>query len=771
MKAKLEDVLREKERELKLHQRFLNLKAFCEETIFPHVELPINEHVEVLKKLIERIMPDPIDRTEEMFSGEIFALLCTIYLHDAGHVRDFEWTLNRDIMNSVDISHKEVFLNYEIARRLDIPESAVEIINNLSLSHIVKKIPIEWEITDNHSRAIIRNTKIFECIFNFCHLLVDMFYSDIRYLGLKRYSDPQLILRSNEAVIDIDSKEGIISIKYNAWTPYELHVLENARKYIGNMFDKFKNNVNGRFGFQYKEILWDITGDFYYDRDIFEIPKFSPYNEFQGPPFKRWDEASLLLDKLFDFGYVLVVGEASTGKTTLLNSFLVPQILTMSPNVFYCELWSNPTSEIRDVIYKRSSIQRYKEIDIISICTELLRKGACFFIIDACERLIYMEPDEKEKLERFLMFCMGQENVYLIISGDRETFFEWYQTFRGTNTSAICEVKQLDSAKALDTYGEEKIFWDTSEYYKPIEFELLHANVSMERVISDLLEGVKDTFEFRNILSVFVDKHENILKRYTVENIAYETSLPYDSILGHVNILKEKDIVKETESLGLTYYSLTSRYLREPLYKVLELDTFEEKKRVRNILKNSLVNETFLDKGALNAIERWKDHIIFTKEEMGFILGSIIDLLEDPSHFFEKAKRDGKGIDVQPVLKFLYSDDIEKRRRAIALLVDIQDRNMINPLLHHLRQENVLEIRDLVIKGIGLTGKKKAMMAIINTLNEIGDTPLRLKAIEFFYSLFGENTKQLLTDIRETEKDPAIIRKIDTLLTKLPVSS
>jgi hypothetical protein len=83
----------------------------------------------------------------------------------------------------------------------------------------------------------------------------------------------------------------------------------------------------------------------------------------------------------------------------------------------------------------------------------------------------------------------------------------------------------------------------------------------------------------------------------------------------------------------------------------------------------------------------------------------------------------------------------------------------------------VLEIRDLVIKGIGLTGKKKAMIAIMNTLNEIGDTQLRLKAIEFFYSLFGENTKQLLTDIRETEEDPAIIKKIDTLLTKLPVSS
>ncbi len=771
MKARLEDVLRDKERELKLHQRFLNLKAFCEETIFPRIESPVNEHVEVLKKLIERIIPDPKDRTEEMFSGEVFALLCTIYLHDAGHVRDFEWALNRDILNSVDVRHKEVFLNYEIARKLDIPESAVEIINHLSLSHIVKKIPIEWEITDDHSKAIIRNTKVFECIFNFCHLLVDMFYSDIRYLGLKRYSDPQLILRPNEAVIDIDSKEGVISIKYSALTPYELHVLENARRYIGNMFNKFKNNVNGRFGFQYKEIIWDIAGDFHQGREVFEVPKFSPYDEYDGPPFKRWDEASLLLDKLFDFGYVLVVGEASTGKTTLLNSFLVPQILRMSPNVFYCELWSNPTSEIRDVICRRSNIQDYKEVDIISICMELLRKDVCFFIIDACERLIYMDPDEKEKLERFFMFCMGHKNVYLIISGDRDTFFEWYQTFNGASTSAICEVKPPDSAKVIDAYGEEKIFWNTGEHYKPIEFELLHANMSIEKVLSDLLKRARDTFEFRNILSVFVDRQDNILQRYTIEDIICETAQSHTGIMDHISILKEKDIVKETESLGSTYYSLTSRFLREPLYKILELDQFEEKKRVRNILKNSLMNGTFLDKEALNAIERWKDHMVFTKEEMGLVLGSIIDLMGETSHFLEKAKREGKGIDVQPILKFLYSEDIEKRRRAIALLVDIQDRNMINPLLHHLKQENVLEIRDLVIKGIGLTGKKKAMIAIMNTLGEIGDTQLRLKAIEFFYLIFGENTKQLLMDIRETEEDPVIIRKIDTLLAKLPVSS
>lgn len=771
MKSKLEDVLREKEGELKLHQRFLNLRAFCEEKIFPHIESPVREHVEILKNLIERTIPDPKDRTEEMFSGEIFALLCVIYLHDTGHVREFDWTLNRDILNSVDAPHKEVFLSYEIARRLDIPESAVEIINHLSFSHIVKKIPIEWEITDDHSKAVIRNTKVLGSLFNFCHLLADMFYSDIRYLELKRYSDPQLILRPNEADIDIDSREGIISIKYKARTPYELHVLENAKRYIGNMFDKFRNNVNGRFGFQYKEINWDISGDFSCGSDVFEIPKFSPYDEFNGPPFKRWDEASLILDRLFDFGCVFVVGEASTGKTTLLNSFLAPQVLTMSPNVFYCEIWSSPTREIREVICKRSGIGDYKTMDIVSVCTGLLRKGACFFIIDGCERLMYMEPDEKEKLERFIAFCMGQRNIYLVISGDRGTFFEWYHSFRGVSTAAICEVRPLDSAQAIDAYGGEKIFWDTSEYYKPIEFELLHSNMNMEEVLSGLLQGVRDSFEFRNLLSVFVEKHENILRRYTIENIVYETSLHHDCVLGHVHFLKEKDIIRETESLGLKYYSLTSRYLREPLYRLLELERFEEKKRVRNILKNSLVNDTFLDEGALNVVDRWKDYMVFTQEEMGFILGSAVDIVKDTSPFFEKAKRDGEGIDVQPVLKFLYSDDIEKRKRAIALLVDIQDRNMINPLLDHLKQENVLEIKDLVIKGIGRTGKKKAMMAIMNTLNEIGDRQLRLKSIDLFYSLFGENTQQLLRDIKEAEKDPAIIGRIDMLLAKPPVSS
>jgi hypothetical protein len=68
------------------------------------------------------------------------------------------------------------------------------------------------------------------------------------------------------------------------------------------------------------------------------------------------------------------------------------------------------------------------------------------------------------------------------------------------------------------------------------------------------------------------------------------------------------------------------------------------------------------------------------------------------------------------------------------------------------------------VKGIGLTGKKKAIIAIMNTLRELGDKQMRLDAIEFFHTLFGDNSRQILTDIRETEKDQLIVKRINQLL-------
>ena len=760
MKARLEDVLKEKERELKLHQRFLNLKTFCEEKIFPDTDLPLQHHIETIKGFIERIIPDPKDRTEEMFSGEIFALLGTLYLHDVKCVKNFEWSVNREILSAVDGESKDIFMNYEIGRKLDISDSAIEIINYLGFSNIVKKLPVEWEIVENGAKAIVRNTKTFENIFNFAHLLTDFFCSDLRSLPLKRYNDPQIILRPDEATIDIDSREGIIAIKYGIKFPYELHALESAKRYVDNMFNRFKNNVNGRLGFQYKKIVWDISSDFSYNRDIFDIPKFSPYNEFEDPSPERWDEANRILDTLFNYKYAVVVGDASIGKTTVLKSFVIPQLLAMTSHVFYCEIWSHPTNEVRDVINNKLNVSSSSDLDVISLCKKLSEGAPCFFVIDSMEKLIGVDVAEREKFERFFDFCRGERNIYLVVCGDKDTFFEWYPMLHEINTAALYQLRPITN----NTIHDES-------YYKPIEAELLQKNHSLEKILENILSGLKDQYEFRSMMAFFVDRHEKVIRRHTIDEIYYETLLPDETIVVFVTVLKEKDILKETESQGTIYYSLTSRYLREPIYNVLKLGDFEIRRKVRTIIKNCIVNKMFLDEESLVLVDMWKDHMIFKKDEMGLILGSLIACDKEHGYFFEKAKKEGKGIDIQPILKLIYVRDVDKRAKAIQLLIDIQDKDMINPLLLHLKEEDVLEIKDLVIKGIELTGKKKAIIAIINTLREIGDKQLRLEAIEFFYSLFGDNSRQILIDIRETENDQSIVKRINQLLSKTKPSS
>jgi hypothetical protein len=209
---------------------------------------------------------------------------------------------------------------------------------------------------------------------------------------------------------------------------------------------------------------------------------------------------------------------------------------------------------------------------------------------------------------------------------------------------------------------------------------------------------------------------------------------------------------------------LKSRHLRDPLYKVLKLSDFEERRKIRAVLTNCIVNEAFLDSESLTLIDAWKDHMIFNKDEIGLILGSLIARRKDHEYFFEKAKKDGKDINIQPVLKLIGVKDVDKRTKAIKLLTDIQDKDMINPLLLHLKAEDVFEINDVIVKGIMRTGKKKAIIAVMNTLREIGDSKLRLGAVEYFYSLSGDNSRQMLIDIRETEKDESIIKKINQLL-------
>jgi hypothetical protein len=71
-----------------------------------------------------------------------------------------------------------------------------------------------------------------------------------------------------------------------------------------------------------------------------------------------------------------------------------------------------------------------------------------------------------------------------------------------------------------------------------------------------------------------------------------------------------------------------------------------------------------------------------------------------------------------------------------------------------------------LVNGVDLTRKRRAFVAIINTLQDIGDRQLRLNAIDFFYSLADGKAKEFLVEIREQEKDPLVLMRIDNLLAK-----
>jgi len=71
-----------------------------------------------------------------------------------------------------------------------------------------------------------------------------------------------------------------------------------------------------------------------------------------------------------------------------------------------------------------------------------------------------------------------------------------------------------------------------------------------------------------------------------------------------------------------------------------------------------------------------------------------------------------------------------------------------------------------LVNAVDLTRKRRAFVAIINTLQDIGDRQLRLNAIDFFYSLADGKAKEFLVEIREQEKDPLVLMKIDNLLAK-----
>ncbi len=637
MQSKLEAVLKDKERELKLYQKFESLVRFCEAEVFPLTPVPLQRHIEELKSFVERLLPEPVDRREEMFSGEVFVLLCTLYFHDLGAVSRYGWSANRDLLDHMESPPKTLFLGNEVGKRLDIPEKALELVNSLIFS--VKKIPLEWEIQEDTRKAIVRNGRMLGEIFNFAHLLWDIFSPDAGHTVLRRLQSPDFRLLFGGASVEIDAREGVIVIRCRPEVPYQGHVLLRTRAYVEAMFRRFTETVNGKLGFRYQQIVWDM-GEAADALNTQPVPGLLPFNGLQGAPFARWEEASLLLDKLFHYGHVIVVGDGTSGKTTLVDSFVVPQLRRMSPNVFYAEIWDRPVDQIREAIEREGSTPPGGAIDIISTCRRLLPDGPCFFVIDGCERLKSIEADEREKLERLVDFCIGNENVYLVALGDKEEFFEWYRPFRKTSLSAIYELgpvfqagARADSEEGIPASGEAR-----------------------DACINAVCNAAATNPVLTDVVGVLAGEAEGTLKRYTRADIFADTYISGAEIARALDLLHKNGLVRQQTAGDSTFYALTNRYVRERLCDRIDLSQALAKRKLRKVLADAATAGRLLGPDTLDSVEAFKERMVFAKKEMGLIIGSMIYHGRDSSALLDKAEHQLGGFDGDCLLSLLSVD-------------------------------------------------------------------------------------------------------------------
>jgi hypothetical protein len=748
MQSRLEDVLRDKERELKLHQKFRGLVRFCEEEIFPLTSVPLQRHIETLKEFIEKLIPEPRDRREEMFSGEVFALLCTLYFHDMGAVSSCGWTSNREILNGMEGASRALFLSSEIEKRLGMPEKASELINSLIFS--VKKTPIEWELVEDTKKAIVRNVRILNEIFDFSHLIWDIFSADSSYSVLRRFQNTDLRLRFKDASLAVDSKEGVIFIECKPQIPYHIHVLQRIKEHVDARFKRFRESVNGRLGFQYRQIVWNI-GESFEKLSSPPVPGLFPFTAFQNLPFIRWEETSQLLDRLFEFGHVIMVGDGTTGKTTMINSFVVPQLRHFSPNVIYAEIWDRPVHQIREAMDNAVKTRSSAAVDIISACRRLLLDGPCFFLIDGCERLKSVSTDEKEKFQRLVDFCIEHENAYLIVLGDKEDFFDWYKIFRKMSLSAIFEVSSLDRLEIQPPFPQSEIV--------PVEI--------FREKVDEMLEKVIDRNQLREVVSVLTGNGDKMLKRYSVEEIGFETCIPRERIAECLKLLQDKGFVRQQNVFDSAFYALSSRHLKEHLHKQLELDQFAEKRKIRQVLRHAGEDGQLLRTETLDRIAELKGRMMFTKKETGLIIASMVYHGRDCADFLEMAKRELHGFDGDPILSLLSAEDVVLRQRVIETLAMVRDEGLVNPLLSHLRNETDSELRMLMVRTFVMLGKRRTIIALMNALTEMDDKEAKEKTVDYISQLSLRKARELLIEIADIEKDPDVIDRIDNYLSKL----
>jgi hypothetical protein len=754
VQATLEDVLREKEGDLKLWQRFLNLRRYCQERVFPSSDLPIQSHIDTIKNLIEQLIPEPLSRTEEMFSGEIFVILCLLYLHDVGVTTSSDWRGNQGIFERLDKSAKTLMINKDLSTRLDIPESAIEIVNALIFYQTVKKVPTECEIREGSYRAIIRSARALEYVFSFAHLLWDIFLSDASMAGLRRFDEQSQKIPCGVGSVVADGREGLLYIHCSPKIPYQVHLLDLVKPYVESVFKKFKEALNGKLGFQYKSIVWEIDDIPREGLDALEYAVAPTFYALRDGA-ERWEEAALVLDSLFKNGHILVTGRVGCGKTWLTERYLLPQLRKVTANVFRSEVWEKPVGELREAVTAAMD-ERQSSSDMVSVCNGLRQMGPCFFVLDCCERLQNVTEGEKEKLERFVDYCLHTEGLYLIVLGDEEDFFDWYQPFRRINLAAVYKLEPV-AGRSVGSLSSEP-----------------ESNEVLKETIDAMLKACRNKSELREVVAALAGSGPQTIARLTAADIRTETGVPLVRIVDYLTDLKTKGIVGDHRSFDSTYYTLKSRHLIEPLREYLKLSEFDEKRGIRASIGKARKERTWLSLETLDTMDRWAGKLILAGGDLAFVLASAIHHDRSPDDLFHKLGKDmrsGLSIPSDPIIGLLKEQDVDKRKAAVRLLSQIHDDLMVNELLIHLKREQDYAVKSLIVETLVGMGKKKTLVALVRTLSDGEDREWKLKATELLAGCDPPTAWDALLILAETEKDPDVLEAIEKVFSKLEESS
>ncbi len=349
-------------------------------------------------------------------------------------------------------------------------------------------------------------------------------------------------------------------------------------------------------------------------------------------------------------------------------------------------------------------------------------------------------------MERLVEFCIDNEATYLIIVGDKGSFFDWYRPFRGTSLRAVYEPGR---APAIDVR-------------KPVSDG--QAGNGSKTGVDEVVRAALERESLVDVVGVLAGEIDGMLKRYTKEDILADTCMPEEEIDRALEFLEKNGVARRHEFGGGLFYALTGRYVRDLLRERIDLSRSLDKWAIRRKLADAVGEGRLLAAEELDLIEGLRERMIFSTVEAGLIVASMVPLRRDWTAFIENTKQQSGSLDGAALLQLLAAEDLYTREQAIRLLPYVSGEGIINPILALLPKEREPELRGLLADYVVAAGKRRAIVALMKILSDMGDGATRERVVERICEFPEISARDLLIRIADVEREPEMIDRIDGLL-------